>query len=367
MAAIAFMPWCRIDRSYDLQDLSIIRFDRARPVEGIDDALRENVQKILSTYKDIKGSPVAKAALLVLKNKQILDDLNDEERDLLYEHVEIIRFGGIANREYFDPIAPYCNSDCFTCYVQRFTTPDFTALSSRRREGSTQSLWPIADISISVPPHCSTVQNVVIDERFITSLLVHRRNQPDEWTRWLNAISCFNQANTDAENFRHQVEWVLLCSAFEHLLDAESKAIDVANRFTNLFVPSETRLVRNATRRSARWREEGQPLRFEWMREFYRLRGDFAHGQLETRQDMVWSLGEHLVLATIAFPLLVKVLLQKAGEYTLTDDDLSQVNAFEGFADTPDSPTLPRTREEVWIHTGSVCDLKPGDPPRLSE
>lgn len=335
MAAIAFMPWCRIDGNYDLADLSIVRFERGRRVEGIDDALQQDVQKILGTYKDIKGMPVDEAALLVLRNKQILDDLNDEERDLLYELVEVIRFGGLANREYFHPISHYCNSDCFACYVQRFTATDFTTPSSRRREGSTQSVWPIAEISITVPPHCSPIRKVVVDANLITSLFGHRRDHPDEWTRWLNAISSFNQANTDAENFRHQVEWVLLCSAFEHLLDAESKAIDVATKFANLLVPSESKLVRDATRRSARWREEGRPLRFEWMREFYRIRGDFAHGRLESRQDMVWSLGEHMVLATIAFPLLVKLLLQTAHEYTLTDEDLAQIAAFEAFADIP--------------------------------
>jgi hypothetical protein len=154
MAAIAFMPWCRIDRDYDLVDIRIARFDRAQPLDGIAVAVQGDVQKILGMYKDIKGTPVEKTALLVLRTKEILDDLTIDERDLVYELVEIIRFGGLANREYFNPISPYCNSDCFACYVQRFTTADFTTISSRRREGSTQSAWPITEISISVPPHC---------------------------------------------------------------------------------------------------------------------------------------------------------------------------------------------------------------------
>src|SRR5262249_50398412 len=110
---------------------------------------------------------------------------------------------------------------------------------------------------------------------------------------------------------------------------------DVATRFTSLLVPSESRLVRNSTRTSAQWRNTGQALRFEWIREFYRIRGDFAHGQLQTRQDMVWGFGEHLVLATIAFPLLVKILLKKDNKYTLTEGDLSQIEGFEAFGDPP--------------------------------
>jgi hypothetical protein len=335
MSAIAFMPWCRIDRDYDLGEIQIIRFMRGQSVERVAAAAQGDLQKILGTYKDIKAQPIDEAALLVLRGKGILDDLNDDERDLLYENVEIVRFGGLANREYFNALGPYCNSDCFTCYVQRFSATEFTSLNSRRREGSTQSMWPLDEISITVPLHCSSVRQVVLDDRIVAALFAYRRDHPKEWGRWINAISGFTQANTDAENFRYQVEWLLLCSAFEHLLEAESKAIDVAAKFSGAFVPSQSKLARDAIRRSARWRDEGQPLRFEWMREFYRIRGDFAHGKLETAQDMVWGLGEHLVLATISFPLLVKIMLANVGTYVLTDDDVSQIEAFEAFADTP--------------------------------
>jgi hypothetical protein len=70
------------------------------------------------------------------------------------------------------------------------------------------------------------------------------------------------------------------------------------------------------------------------MKEFYRIRGDFAHGRLNTQQPSVWTPHEHLLLATIAFPLLVKALLARLGRYQLSDEDQVQRNALEGFADT---------------------------------
>ena len=70
-------------------------------------------------------------------------------------------------------------------------------------------------------------------------------------------------------------------------------------------------------------------IRYEWMREFYRVRGDFAHGKLKTMQEMAWQPLEHVVLATIAFPLVIKALLEKAGRYTLTNYDRATVEAFE--------------------------------------
>jgi hypothetical protein len=69
------------------------------------------------------------------------------------------------------------------------------------------------------------------------------------------------------------------------------------------------------------------------MREFYCIRGAFAHGKLNPRQPMAWKPHEHLLLATVAFPLVVKSLLAKAGVFTLTDDDDAQIACFERLAD----------------------------------
>jgi hypothetical protein len=132
------------------------------------------------------------------------------------------------------------------------------------------------------------------------------------------------------------MEWVLLCSAFEHLLDAKSKAKDVACKFTVAFQPSQDVLAQDANRRSDRWKDLTKSLRFEWLQEFYRVRGDFAHGKLVTKQPMVWNPWEHLLLATVAFPVVVKSLLHQRGHYQLSDSDKAQTDIFERFADTKD-------------------------------
>lgn len=170
---------------------------------------------------------------------------------------------------------------------------------------------------------------------------------------------CFNQANTDSDNIRYQVEWVLLSSAFEHILGAKSKDKDVATRFSAAMVPDEPMLVSIASRRSETWLNNGQALRHEWMREFYWIRGDFAHGKLNTQQPTVWNTLEHLVLATIAFPLVVRCLLRKARVYNLTDDDRAQIEAFEKLANTADflkpPPDQKNSLDSHWSRLCGVC------------
>ena len=360
MSMLAFMPWCRIERVYEAGDIVILPFKRHVPIDGVDDTGQCLVHTILTAYKTIEGKPVDRAALVRYAGKSLLDDLSQDDRAAIHGLVTLVCFCGLAMREYFNALGPYCNSDCFSLYFQEFDKAGFTAIATRRREGHTSSGWSIDNIAITVPVHCHTVREVKLDETLLRALACHRaKPHDDEWAKWQNALTCFNQANTDSDNIRHQVEWVLLCSAFEHILGAKSEANDVATCFSAAMVPHEPLLVGTASRRSDRWQDNEQALRHEWMREFYRIRGDFAHGKLNTQQPTVWNTLEHLVLATIAFPLVVRCLFRKARVYNLTDGDRAQIEAFEKLANTADflkpPPDQKNSLDSHWSRLCGVC------------
>ena len=346
MSMLVFMPWCPIDKAYTAGDATILPFDRHTPIDGLDDAGQCRVNAIMGTYKDIEGKPVHNATIVQYDKNSPIDDLTDDQIEIVQDLAALACFSGLANREYFNSLGSYCNSDCFAIHIQKFDKADSTALTVRRREGRTLSGWPIDDISITVPVHCHTVKEISLDAKLLEALVNHRA-QPDnaDWGRWLNAISCFNQANTDSDNIRYQVEWVLLCSAFEHLLSAKSNAKDVARKFSETLVPSKELLARDANRLSGHQKNDGESVRYKWMHEFYRIRGDFAHGKLNAQQPVTWNPLEHLVLATIAFPLLVKSLLNKICKYKMTDNDQAQIDIFEKFADTKDFLRPPQNQK----------------------
>lgn len=332
---LVFMPWCPIDKAYKLGDVTITPFERHQPIDDLhDDAAHCRINTIMATYKDIEGKPVYKAAIVRYGSKSPIDELTDDEIETAQDLAVLACFCGLAKREYFKSL-PYCNSDCFSLHTQKFDKADFTALMVRRRDGRTRSGWPIDDIWITVPMHCHTIEQVSLDKELLEGLVNHRcQTNNGEWGRWQNAISCFNQANTDSDNIRYQTEWVLLCSAFERLL-SEWKADAVACRFAKDFVPSEDLWAKDAKRFLTQQKNDREPIRYQWMQKFCTIRGEFAHGNLNTRQPTTWDTLEHLVLATIAFPLLVKSLLNKTGQYKLTTDDQAQIDVFERFADTP--------------------------------
>jgi prolyl-tRNA synthetase len=53
MSMVAFMPWCSIERTYDVAEIKIIPFKRQRPIEDLDDVAQCRVNTILAIYKTI--------------------------------------------------------------------------------------------------------------------------------------------------------------------------------------------------------------------------------------------------------------------------------------------------------------------------
>jgi hypothetical protein len=324
------MPWCRVDREYQVGDVTIIPY--GGQIDGVGDDVQRHLTRVLGTYRNIAGHPVDHAAVVRYGDRPFGADLAPEEIESAYEWVQIACFAGLAGREFFTPEAP-CNSDVFLLYMQRLEDPNFVALRTRRREGHTWSLWPLDAVVMSVPAHVSPVRLVSLDLPLLDALVALARRTGPEWGSWQHALSCFSQANTDSDAFRYQVEWGLMCSAFERLLNAAPDYEDVAGKFAQVVVPPKPLLAANARRRIDRWKDPTAPVRLEWLKEFYRVRGDFAHGRLTTRQQMAWNPPEHLMLGAIAFPLLVRCLLQRSGVYTLKRGDLAVVEMFESFAD----------------------------------
>jgi hypothetical protein len=333
MTMLVFMPWCRIDADYRMGEVSIAAYRTADEASAeLDGATREVVRTILSCYRDLDGRAVSHAALLRYGDRPVLGDLSESELEVAYELAALGCFAGLAKRELLG--FAYCNADCFILYGQRFEQLDHIALVARRRDGRTWSARELAKTTFSEPVHTSSVERVSLDGALLGGLLAFRgAASPEDWARWQNALSCFNQANTDNDAVRYQTEWTLMASAFEQLLDAEPKAESVAAKFKEVLAPNASLLVRDARRRNERMRTETEALRYEWMKEFYRLRGAFAHGRLDPKQPAAWQPLEHLALAAIAFPLVVRSLLTTRGTYTLTDDDISHIDAFERLAD----------------------------------
>jgi hypothetical protein len=70
-------------------------------------------------------------------------------------------------------------------------------------------------------------------------------------------------------------------------------------------------------------------LREIWLRDLCNLRGNVAHGKIGAQYSPIWSIRNHLLLASHVFPLLLKAFLAQKGSYTLTAGDQFEIDHFE--------------------------------------
>jgi hypothetical protein len=301
MSTLYFMPWCHLVKEYKVGEATLIPFERSKPPIDLNDLTTYPIKLILNSYRGSTGHPVRHFAIVKLEGHSALDDLSQDDRESLWNHVSIACLAGLAKRDFFGTHGPYCNSDCFLLYGQRFDRqPDFAAM-------------------------------------LLTA-------QKDRWSIWQDSIDFFNQANTDAETIRWQVEWVLMCGAFQRLFQTGHSAEKTATAFVAAAVPDHpfTRTV-------------DRELLKDWMLEFQRLRGDFAHGRSNTQKVHRWTQADHLVMGAIAFPLVLTSLLVEEAMCTFRDQDYARVVAFESLL----KQTLTVSpREKSWLQLLAESQLK---------
>ena len=237
------------------------------------------------------------------------------------DYIDIACLSGLAGREFLGRAQPYCNSDCFLLYERRFDSVTGVRAPMFRRRDNT-AFGPAAGpaMRVHVPIHAAMVPRVSLDEGFFRALASFRdiiltSSDSERWTAWQEAIYCFNQANTDNERMSEQLEWVLMTSAPERILRAPGNSDAIAKRFIEAIVPESPQLYFDLT------------LLRDWVREFYRLRGDFAHGRIQSRIPRRWESWHHLLFGAIAFPLLTKALLENEKSYVFSENDNCQLAA----------------------------------------
>ena len=329
MSMLAFLPWLDLDEDVRLPEFSLVRFERGRLPGG---GIQATLDAVLELYVVGDNRPVPKATLFRLADRELTDDLTDDERGEAFALGELVSLAGLAAREFFAPFH-YANRDNFTLVIQGFADPaGGVAVRSRRRDGSSSTYKTRGAARVRQPDHVVGTGGVRLDVPLLQALLKLRGTE--EWPDFEESIFFFNRANTDSNDVFEQVEIISTTSAFERLLGCRSgKEQELAERFVDewrqrrCLLPSRCPRIPTGQKQFA-----GKCIAEVWIRDFFRHRGNVGHGRKTTEHPALWSAEEHLILGAYAFPLLVKLVLAKRGLYALTPDDQADVDAFEELA-----------------------------------
>lgn len=327
MSMLAFFPWLRIVNRVEIKNIILEPFVAT---EGNGNDSFTVCSKILSSYVDKNGQSIKEATLVTLKGQTSLKDYSEDEMEYLFSIADIISFSGLSKREYFN--FGYFNSSDFMFIIQGFKN-DLCGITvvSRKRDGQKLNYIPLDDYTVQVSDNVSH-KIIDLDTNLISALLDAQDNLGDKWLEYADAIFSFNRANTDDVKVPESQEVIMVASSFQRILDAGHKEDELANKFLSVFDVGEDFDISTSGRMKKSKIKYGT-LRELWVRDFYRLRNDFAHGHRKNKKQKIWDAREHLLLGAYIFPLILKLRLQNDKFYTLKDEDRFDINVFEALID----------------------------------
>jgi hypothetical protein len=319
--------------TYTAGPVSLLPFDRLDPPEDWDEITKESVPAALDDFIGVDGNPISTCTVVSVGGRILLEDYPEAGRiETLRDYVELACVVCLSGREFLTTAEPYCNSDCFSVYQRQYRRGWGTSAPPiRRRDDIPMGLSGLA-LKVHAPKHTVPIMKLSLEEAFFKALSELRRKligsgRLELWARLQESIFCFNQANTDSEAIPPHIEWVLMASAIQRILNTPSKADVFARQFRSELFPNDSK------RRKAEMVET-------WAREFYRYRGNYAHGQLRPYGKAQWPREQHLLCGAIAFPLLLKILLQREGVYRPTTRDAAQADALARLLEELKDPTM---------------------------
>lgn len=338
---VAFFPWLKLNNELDLGSVRLINFERGKLPGPSGSEIQIYCDQILQSYESSNDKPVTEATLMILKDKQILEDFTDTERNFMFFAMQIIIFSGLSKREFFSHSSPYCNRDDFTFIIQRFEKNQNQKLTGigiteRRRDGGKSIGFSASSFKVACPFHLNTHSKIEVDESLATALLTAQdKLTKEKWIYYSDAISNFNRANTDSSQIHEQEEAVMLLGSLQRILEVEYKRDETVEKFLSVFKPKSDIDLKTSKRiRQIADIGSAKTLREVWVKDFCNLRNDFGHGKNKPLPTLIWESHEHLLIASYLIPLVVKLKLQQDDFYKITNDDNLDIKIFEKLLDS---------------------------------
>lgn len=333
MKTICFYPWINLDADVALPDGSaLVPYQRGRKPFGNGSPAQRAADAVLFPYRTRFDFPIDEAVLWARNQQDVFAEIDEPDLQQIRTVSEYLAFDALARRHFFSQPRSYCSRGHFRLVVQTFNPDDPTTVATvtRRRDGRSLAAWSVADLHEQMPAHLRRQYQYVPDEQLVHALWATRSDED-----LLDALCCFNQANTDSTDFPASAEITLLVSAFERIVHSEpGKVSSFKKGFLDLAMvepsipcsefPSDRRASYEKTKRRARTILE------VWLEDLFALRGNTAHGKNPERyRAALWTIHEHLLLATFAFPPLVGRRLEGSGVMAFRESDSRCLTALE--------------------------------------
>ncbi|HKW00002.1 MAG TPA: hypothetical protein VJN96_09255 [Vicinamibacterales bacterium] len=331
---VIFLPFLRLNSACSVAGVEFVPLrDGDDNVPSTLSAAVAPLEKILSGYTDRHAEPFTNCVVATIPGRGW--DLTIADGPAVNWAASLLFLACWSANRYFESgTRRYVNSSAFRIVGQSYSgaLPDHIAVSARRRDGGwLDGGYEHGAFKFSTPLQCSVRTPATIDESFLCGLEAAQTAGSPTIGLLESALRFVGLANTDDDLMAENAEAILMGSAFDQLLLAgrKSSAYNLGRAFGALFGQFGTATVSEAMKARPNIEIDQkyasvQPswwVHRKWIEELYDARSQVVHKGHQGARKWGWGLNEHLVMAAHVFPLTVKLLLARAGHYTLSDDD----------------------------------------------
>lgn len=350
---LCVLPWLRLPVIINGPPVWFLPVDTSLTALGsaLTPQQQTSLRGILSNYRDLHGKAITRATLVSDHAHPVLKNGSPAPLDALRRAVELFCLSSMAKNRYYSDSSPLANTNSsrFESYYHSFIPGSgFCSIQTRRREGrNLDGGYRHGELHLTVPPQVAVAQQCDTDQAFYKSL--HSLPAKSPLRRQLGAAApMFNAAQRDADFVAPSTEVVLSAGAFDTVFDSPGTKNGLSEKLGKLLGPASTVSLSVSNRWKKRRRafkasftrpdEHKAIVRAEaedwsltqlWMWEFYRIRSQLIHGDVQDERRQLWPTSAHLVVAAHIFPLALKLLLVRRRLYALTDDDELSLLALE--------------------------------------
>jgi hypothetical protein len=331
---VMFIPFLRLKNSHRVAGVEFVPLrDQQHRITAFLAPVSGALLKILEGYIDRHGEPFDDCVVATIPGRGW--DMTTADFPTVTWASSLLFLASWSENEYFHPFGgQYVNSTAFRAVGQAYTgaSPVNIAVSARRRAGgSLDGGYEHGEFKFNMPVQVSVRDAGDVDEGLLAALDAANAANSLTIDRLRSALPFVELANTDDDLITEHAEAILMGSAFEQLLAGDASAYKLSKKFGALFGRFGNVTVRTAKAARADIELDPDPTRAaaqlslwvhkKWIEELYDVRSKMVHKGKHLTRKWGWQLEEHLVIAALVFPLAVKLMLERDGHYTLTDDD----------------------------------------------
>lgn len=263
---------------------------------------------------------------------------DDAARERVNSDRQILALACLAEQEFFRGGA-HMNGAMFAQAVQGMVpgTDGITLVRQRRDGPMLDGGWDFAHVTLQAPPIIPHDICAAPSGGLRSALVAARAAGAPAWDRIDAALPFFILGVSELPELTPHACAMLLALALSRLVDPnDGGARSVAESFGMLWKGyAKITLAQTGLAPDAGPLEKyaaaqlGEPVHMKWAKEMYETRSSFVHHGSGKGETSNWSPWRHVIAASFAFPLTVKLLLAAEDRYALSFDDECSCRAFD--------------------------------------